>query len=49
MVEGLGGGTVAGSPTEFSENSGKTSHIISHSCSILAMFFCRLACKVEVL
>ena len=32
----------------FSESSGKTSHIISHSHLILAMSSCRLACKEEV-
>ena len=49
MVEGLGGGIVAGSAIGFSESSGKTLHIISHSCSISIMSFCRLACKKKVL
>ena len=48
MVEELGGGIVAGSPMGFSENSGKFSHIVSHSRLILAMSFCRLTCKGEV-
>ena len=48
MVEELGGGIVAGLATGFSESSGKTSHIISHSCYILGMSFCRLACQEEV-
>ena len=47
MVEELGGGIVAGSPMGFSESSGKTSHIVSHSHSILLISFCRLACKEE--
>ena len=54
MVERLGGAIVAGSATEFFESSGKTSHIISHSCSISIMSFCRLCfcrlvCKEDVL
>ena len=49
MVEGLGEVIVAGSLMGFSESSGKISHIISHSCSISAISFCRLACKEEVL
>ena len=48
MVEELGRGTVAGSAMGFSESSRKTSHIVSHSHSILAMCFCRLACKEEL-
>ena len=48
MVDGLDGGMVAGSPMEFSESSGKTSHIISHSCSIPTMSCSMLACKGEV-
>ena len=48
MVEGLCGGIVAGSPMGFSESSGKTSHIISHSRSIPAISSCALACKEEV-
>ena len=45
MVEKLGGGIVAGSPMGFSENSGKTSDIVSHSRSTSVMSFCRLTCK----
>ena len=45
MVEELDGGIVAGSLMGFSESSQKTSHIVSHSRSISAMPFCRLACK----
>ena len=45
MVEELGGGIVAGSLMGFSESPGKTSHIVSHSCLILVMSLCRLACK----
>ena len=48
MVEELGRGTVAGSAMGFSESSRKTSHIVSHSHSISAMCFCRLACKEEL-
>ena len=48
MVEELGGGVVAGSPMGFSEISGKTSHTVSHQCSILTMPFCRLAWKDKV-
>ena len=48
MVEELGGGIVAGSPMEFWESSGKTSHIVSHSHSILVMSLRRLACNEEV-
>ena len=48
MVEELGQGIVAGSPMGFSESSGKTSHIVSHSCSISAMSLCRLTCKEEL-
>ena len=39
MVEELGGGIVAGSPMGFSESSGKTSHIVSHSRSMSLIFF----------
>ena len=45
---GLGREMVAGSPMGFSENSGKTSHIVVHSRSISAISFCRLACKKEL-
>ena len=48
MVEELCGGIFAGSPVEFLENSGKTSHIISDSHSISAMSLCRLDSKEEV-
>ena len=48
MVEELDGRIVAGSPMRFSESSGKASHTISHSCSILVISFCRLALKKEV-
>ena len=48
MVEELCGGIVAGSPMGISESFGKTSHNVSHSRSISAIFFCRLACKEEV-
>ena len=48
MVEGLGGGIVAGSPMGFSEGSGKTSYIISHSHSTPKISSCTLACKEEV-
>ena len=49
MVDELGGGIVAGSPMGFSESSGKTSHIVSHSCSMsLISFRSKLACKEEV-
>ena len=48
MVEELDGGIVACSPKGFPESSGKTSQTVSHSCSIPAMSFCRLAWKEEV-
>ena len=48
MVDELGGGIVAGSPMGFSESSGKTSHIVSHSCSMSLISFRKLACKEEV-
>ena len=48
MVEELGGGVVSGSSTGFLGSSGKTSHTVSHSCSVLAMSFCRLAWKEVV-
>ena len=48
LVEELDGGIVAGAPMGFSESSAKTSHTVSHSCSISAMSFCRLAWKEEV-
>ena len=48
MVDGLGRGVAAGSPMGFSDSSGKTSHIASHSRSISAMSLCRLACKEEL-
>ena len=49
MVDELGGGIVTGSPMGFSESSGKTSHIVSHSCSMSLISFCsKLACKEEV-
>ena len=41
MVEELCGGIVAGSPMGISESYGKTSHNVSHSCSISAISFCR--------
>ena len=41
MVEELGEWIVAGSPMGFSESLGKTSHIVSHSCSISPISFCR--------
>ena len=48
MVDELGGGIVAGSPMGFSESSGKTSHIVSRSCSMSLISFRKLACKEEV-
>ena len=48
MVEELGGGIVAASLMGFSDSPGKTSHIVSHSCLISVMSFCRLACKEGV-
>ena len=48
MLDELGRGVVPGSPMGFSERSGKTSHIVSHSRSISAMSLCRLACKEEL-
>ena len=48
MVDELGGGIVAGSLMGFSESSGKTPHIVSHSCSISLVSFRKLACKEEV-
>ena len=48
IVEELGGGIAAGSPMGFLESSGKTSHIVSHSRSISAISFRRLACKEDV-
>ena len=48
MVEGLGGGIVAGSLMGFLESPGKTSHIVSHSHLISLISFRRLACKEEV-
>ena len=48
MVEELDGENVAGSPKGFLESSGKTSYTVSHSRSISAMSFCRLAWKEEV-
>ena len=48
MVKELGGGFVAGSPMGFSESSGKTSHIVSHSRLISLISFRKLACKEEV-
>ena len=48
MVEELDRRIVAGSPVGFPESSGKTSHTVSHSRSILAISFCRLAWKEEV-
>ena len=47
VVEELGGGIVAGSPMGFSESSGKTSHIVSHSRLISLISFRKLACKDE--
>ena len=49
MVEELCGGIVAGSPMRISESFGKTSHNVSHSRSISAISFCRLACKEDLL
>ena len=43
MVKDLGGGIVAGSLMRFSESSGKTFHIVSHSRSISVISFRRLA------
>ena len=48
MEEELGGGIVAGSPMGFSENPGKTSHIVSDSRLISAMSLCRFDSKEEV-
>ena len=45
MVKDLGGGFVAGSLMGFSESSGKTSHIVSHSRSISVVSFRRLAIR----
>ena len=47
LVEELDGGNNAGSP-RFLENSWKTSHTISHSCSISVISFCRLAWKEKM-
>ena len=46
-VEELGRGIVAGSLMGFSESSGKTSHIVSHSRLISLISFRKLACKEE--
>ena len=48
LVDELNGGIVAGSLMGFSESSEKTSHTVSHSCSISAIYFCKLAWKEEV-
>ena len=48
LVEELDGGILAGSLMGFLESSGKTSHTGSHSCLILAMSFCRLVWKEEL-
>ena len=48
MVEVLREGIVEGSCMVFVESSGKTFYIVSHSLSISAMSFCRLAWKEEV-
>ena len=48
LVEELDGGILAGSLIGFLESSGKTSHTGSHSCLILAMSFCRLVWKEEL-
>ena len=48
MVEELEGRIVAGSPTGFPESSGKTSHNVFHSRSILAKSVCTLAWNEEV-
>ena len=45
LVEESDGGIVAGSLMWFSESSGKTSHIVSHSGSISTMASCRLVWK----
>ena len=45
MVKDLGGGIVAGSLMGFSESSGKTSHIVSHSRLISVISFRRLAIR----
>ena len=45
MVKDLGGGLVAGSLMGFSESSGKTSQIVSHSRSISVVSFRRLAIR----
>ena len=48
MVEELDGRIAAGSPIGYLESSGKTSHTISHSRSILAKSVCTLVWKEEV-
>ena len=48
IVEELHGRIVADSHMGFLESSGKTSHTVSHSRSISAMSFSRLAWKEEV-
>ena len=48
MVDEVDGGIVVGSPMGFSESSGRTSHIVSHSCSMSLISFRKLACKEEV-
>ena len=48
IVDELHERIVAGSPMRFLESSGKTSHTVSHSRSISAMSFSRLAWKEEV-
>ena len=49
LVEELDGGTVAGSLIGFLESSGKSSHTVSHYCSISVMSICRLAWKEDMI
>ena len=46
--EEVDGGIVARFAIGFLERFGKTSHTVSHSCSISAMTFCRFAWENEV-
>ena len=48
MMEELDERIVTGSPMGFPKSSGKTSHTISHSCSMSSMSFFRLTRKEEV-
>ena len=45
---GANGEIVAGFPMGLLENTGKTSHTVSHSRLILVMSFCRLAWKEKM-